>query len=746
MRRLFWFTLGFGGISLMCVFFLWGRTLWIPAAICVCGWSLLALIAAGWEKAGPAAMLFLGCGTALLWFSFFRSSYLAPVLPLDGQQVPLTVVVSEQTGNTQYGNRMSGWFQWEGKPYKISLTLKTGTSVALGDRITGDFLVRLTVPEGERESLYQSGSGRFLLGTQKSDAVIDSSHRDAWFLIPEKAANRLRDILKRCLPRETAPFAEALLLGDTDGLDYETDTALKLSGIRHVAAVSGLHVGILYGIIRTLTLRKRWLTALAGIPVLTFFAAMAGFTPSVSRACLMTALAMLADAFFKEYDSLSALSFGVLVLLLLNPFSAASVSLQLSTASVAGILTIYPGLYRWYQKKTAKLPRKGILGKLVRWFGSTVGITLSAMALTTPLSACYFGTVSLISVVTNLLTLWCIMFIFCGTAILCFGGLIWLPVGLFLGKLLDWPIRYVLYVAKTLARFPFAAVYTRSVWIVVWLILCYLLIIAFSLRKKKPVLYTGIGALGLAAALFLSWWTPRRDAFRATVLDVGQGQCILLQSHGSSYLVDCGGSTGSGAADAAAEELLSQGIHELDGIILTHLDQDHINGLEYLLTRVEARTLLVSPDNGEDTLFPIPMQDTAVSYVDATRTIPLGTGKLTLYPPSEESKGNDYCICVLFETENYGILITGDRTAAGEWDLIQEMGLSDADILIAGHHGSKYSTSQFLLDMVRPETVVISVGKNNFYGHPAPELLERLALYQCRIKRTDLDGTVIFRR
>ena len=92
------------------------------------------------------------------------------------------------------------------------------------------------------------------------------------------------------------------------------------------------------------------------------------------------------------------------------------------------------------------------------------------------------------------------------------------------------------------------------------------------------------------------------------------------------------------------------------------------------------------------------------------------------------------------------ILITGDSTATGEWDLVRNTELPYVDILIAGHHGSKYSTSQFLLDAVKPETVVISVGKNNFYGHPAPELLERLEQYHCGILRTDLDGTVIFRR
>ena len=746
MRRLPWFTLGFGGICLISVYYLWGRTLWIPAAVCCCAWFLLRLIGIRWEDACKPAVLFLGCGAALLWFSFFKASYLAPVLSMDGDRICLTVMASEYSGKTQYGDRVTGWFLWKGKPYQISLSLKKDVSVAPGDKITSEFVVRLTVPEGERESYYRSGSGLFLLGTQKSDALIDSASRDAWFLIPEKAANRLGDILEFCFPKDASPFAKALLLGDTDGLDYETDTALKLSGIRHVAAVSGLHVGLLYGIVQSLTFRKRWLTAMVGIPVLTFFAAMAGFSPSVSRACLMTGLAMLADVFFKEYDSLSALSFGVLVLLLLNPFSAASVSLQLSAASVAGIVLLYPVMHGWYQKKTAKFPGKGIPGRGVRWFGSSVGISLSAMTLTTPLSAFYFGTVSLIAVVTNLLTLWCVMVIFCGTAILCCAGLLCLPAGLFLGKLLAWPIRYVLYIAKILSRFPLAAVYTQSGWITGWLILCYFLLIAFLIRKKKPLFYGGICAGGLAAALFFSWWVPRQNDFRATILDVGQGQCVLLQSNGSNYLIDCGGGSGTGAADKAAALLLSQGVYRVDGIILTHPDQDHVNGLEYFLTRVETCSLLLPENEEMDFVASLPLRGAEVSGVDCVQTIPLGTGTLTLYPPPQGSEENDNCICVLFTAQNYDILITGDRTSAGEWDLVRNAELPDVELLVAGHHGSKYSTSQLLLDIVKPETVAISVGKNNGYGHPAPELLERLERNGCEVFRTDLDGTLVFRR
>ena len=145
----------------------------------------------------------------------------------------------------------------------------------------------------------------------------------------KKAFSKIEQMLYDCFPEDTVSFAKALLLGDTTDLTYEVDTALKISGIRHVVAVSGLHVAILFALIQMIALKNPVLTALLGFPVLLAFAALAGFTPSVSRACMMCGLMIFGRLIDKEYDGLTALSFAVLVMLIFNPW---------------GILTAFFGL------------------------------------------------------------------------------------------------------------------------------------------------------------------------------------------------------------------------------------------------------------------------------------------------------------------------------------------------------------------------------------------------------------------
>ena len=256
-----------------------------------------------------------------------------------------------------------------------------------------------------------------------------------------------------------------------------------------------------------------------------------------------------------------------------------------------------------------------------------------------------------------------------------------------------------------------------------------------------------MGVVSLAAAIAASIVVPRMDNLRLTALDVGEGQAILLQSAGKSYLIDCGGDSDSAAADEIAQTLLSQGIFRLDGLLLTHYDRDHTNAVENLLTRIEIDWFYL-PNQGQTELalrleerFP-----ERIVWVDADMQLSLPSGVLTLLAPGKTETDNENCMCVLFASPDCVILITGDRSRSGERELLRQYALPDVDVLIAGHHGSRNSTSEELLYAVRPEIVVISAGRNNHYGHPAQALLERLTAFGCTVYRTDLQGSVLIRR
>ncbi len=744
MRKLMWFTIGFVVSCGLCAYGL-PKAWIIPSVATFLFLSAVALVLSGnWKWVRTVAMACFGGAVGLCWFLLFWNFYLSVPVSLDGTEQKELLTATDYSYETDYGIGVDGIVTLEGKPYQVRAYLDEMEALSPGDQVEGKFRFRVTTPDGAEDATYHQGKGIFLLAYQKGKAVAEKSmETPRWGFVATLRAN-VRERIKAYFPEDTFAFAKALLLGDTTDLDYETDTDFKVSGIRHVVAVSGLHISILFGLVSTLSFRKRYLTALLGIPVLVLFAAVAGFTPSVVRACIMSGLMLLASLLEKEYDGPTALAFAVLVMLAVNPLAVTSVSLQLSAASVAGIFLFREKIHNWLLPYFGDLKKNKLKRKLALWFTTSVSITLSTMPLTAPLCAYYFGMVSLISAVTNLLALWVVSFIFYGIVAVCVLSVFWQAGAALLARMVSIPIRYVLLVAKVMADVPMAAVYTQSVYIVAWLVFCYVLLLVFlSQKNRKPQILACCACLGLCMALVAGWLEPLSDQCRVTVLDVGQGQSILLQSEGRTYLVDCGGDRETETADIIAGTLLSQDIDHLDGIILTHYDADHAGALENLLTRIQTDLLLV-PDTVDAKSFP--QVEGTVCYVEKDMLLTFGGAKMTVFGPIYSGSSNENSLCVLFETETCAILITGDRSDFGERMLLRHAELPDVDLLIAGHHGSKYSTSEAILQAVTPETVIISVGEDNRYGHPHPELLDRLAAFGCAVYRTDLHGTIIYRR
>ena len=748
MRKLMWITIGFTAAIAAGVYLQLHTWCLLIGLFCLLGSAASFFLNS--KPAKIAAVILLGCVLGFSWLLGYDSLYLTTARAYDGEVADITITATDYSYTPTYGQAFDGYTELEGKHYRVRCYLNEDSAIVPGQIVSSDFRLRYTATGGEEESTYHQGKGIFLIASQKSDVYIRSG-QPRILDYPAIWRQKIIQMIEMVFPADGVGFAKALLLGDTTSFTYSQDRAFQVSGLRHVVAVSGLHVSILFSLIYLAFGRNRVLNAVFGLPLLLIFAAMAGFTPSIVRACLMQGLILLAMLVDKEYDPPTALAFAVLVILVLNPMAVTSVSLQLSVGCMIGIFAFSEPLRQYilsFGGLKEKVKGKSWKAKVLRWLIGSVSVAISAMAVTTPLCAIYFGMVSLVSVLANLLTLWIVSFVFYGIMLACLFAVFYLPLGQAIARIVSWSIRYVLAVSGLLSDFPLAAVYTDSIYIVCWLVLSYVILCVFFFLKKK---YPWITAAGIVTLLLvcigLSWIEPTMDDTRVSVIDVGQGQSVLIQNGTEHYLVDCGGQHGGITADTVSNFLLSQGVFRLDGLIITHYDSDHAGSVLNLLTCVDADWIYL-PDVYDSNGIREMIQEEypeKIRLISESTKLKLESGKITLFPGKQKADDNENSTCVLFQTENCDILITGDRSVVGERALLKQAKIPDLELLVVGHHGSNRATSLELLTATQPKAVAISVGKNNRYGHPDPELLERLSRYGCSIYRTDLHGTIIFR-
>ncbi len=748
LRTLMWFVVGFALSCGAAAYGLRGVVLPLLAAGVIPVWLICCIRAKRRSRHSVLSAVLLGVILGNIWFYGYDAWRLQPAREADGSTQEITFRVSGSPWDTERGIAANGQISLNGQHYRVRLYMNGAYRLSPGDVVRTTAKLRFTDIGGAKEPTFHRTGGTMLLAYQSGDASVEENPpglRD----LPELMRASSLDMIERYIPGEAAGMAKALLLSDRSDLSYLRSSQFSVTGISHIVAVSGLHVSILFAVLYCLAGKRRYATALIGVPCLLFFAAMAGFVPSATRACIMQILLMLSLMTNREYDPPTALAAAVLVMLLWNPLVIAAVGFQMSVAAVAGIFLFYGKISRWLGGLLPQGKKKSKTKKLRIWLTTSISVTLSATILTLPLVAWYFGTVSLISPISNLLVLPVVSFIFYGTAMVCLIGHV-IPV---LAGIVGWGtailIRYVFAVTEMLSGLPFAAVYTRSVYVVFWLCYCYAaLTVLLGSKEKRPIpaILSCVAALGIA--LTASYGEVRLEDYRVTALDVGQGQCILMQCNGKTYMSDCGGSYGKDAGDYAARTLLSQGIFRLDGLIISHYDEDHIGGAEYLLQRMEVDTVYIPDIEGmeefQQRLLRV-AEDVKLCPVQQDMVLPIGEGQITIFAPRQASNSNDSGMAVLFQRGKYDTLITGDLGSGRERELAAEKELPDCEVLVVGHHGSKSSTSEELLSAITPEAAMISSGRNNRYGHPNGEVLSRLTEFGCHIFRTDLMGDLIYR-
>ena len=689
-------------------------------------------------------VLLVGVGLALAFgydWLYIRQVQ-RPMEELAGTQREMTMTLCDYAISTGYGAKVTVRLEdFPGKAVYYGeeklLELEPGQTVT--------DLVQLQSAARIRDDDVTSftSKGVFLLAYRRGEASYGegTSASPRWW--PVRMGRAMQSRIAELFMGDEAGFLTAILTGDKSRLSDEGAAALSEAGLYHILAVSGMHCGFLLALVTYLTGKhRRRLTALCALPLLAFYAALTGGSPSVLRSCVMLAFLLAAPVCRRDSDGPTALLAALFLILLANPFAAASISLQLSFTAMAGILFLTPRLYRLLMHG-----RKG--NRVTRFLAAGFSATMGALVFTVPLSGWYFGTLTLISPLSNLLCLWAASGVFVLGLVTVLLGFFCLPPAKLLAVVPALLTRYILLMAGLLAKIPYHAAYFANPYLKYWLAYAYILFLTAWLRRKAPrrkyALAAILTCLTLALTVKLGEWRYHAG-LDVKVLDVGQGQCVLLASGGDFTLVDCGsGNSWYGPGEIASQHLRAMGCRKLDRLVLTHYDSDHISGVRSLLARMDVDTLLV-PELADDGLGGEILElarehGVTVETVESRTELPMGKAVLTVLPPVGEGEDNERGLSVLASAEDADILITGDMDAATERKFLEAYDLPDIEVLVAGHHGSRYSTSNDLLDALTPETACISVGSNS-YGHPADETMRRLAEHGCAIYRTDMQGTI----
>lgn len=703
-----------------------------------------------------ALLVLSGLAWGFLWTALYMAVFFQPAKELDGQTVRLSATVLDWPQEGDFGGwtvvvraQTGSWVEVTG----ILYTDEQGADLRPGDQI--GTVARCTLGDrtfaGEKISYY-TAKGIFLRAKAYGRLEIQHPEQIAPQYFAAWASKALKAGIDAAFPEDVSGFVRALVTGNRDNLTDEFTTSLERAGLSHTVAVSGMHLAFLASLLTALLGRGRRSTALFTVLWVALFCGIAGNTPSVLRAAVMILMLQLAPLLDRERDGPTSLSLALLLLLWLNPFSAAHIGLQLSFTAVAGILLVSDRVQDWFRPD--KLPKTRAAQAL--WAGphfviSSLSATLGASVLTVPLVALHFNMVSLIAPLSNLLTIWAIGFLFLGG--LGAGTLaVFLPgPASVLAVPFTWLARYLQWVVEKLSRPALAALPLESVYYRTWLVLVYALLLAFMLAKGRRSVWLPLtaGAAVLAYMIFLTRASFYVGDMAVTVLDVGQGQSVLVRTGRFLTLVDCGGDSRDDPGDTAANYLQSLGRSSVDLLVVSHYHADHANGIPQLLRRVDVGEIAL-PDVEADS----PLRAEIVSAAEE-RNIPVryvrgemqfgssGAERITVFPPvMEAGSTNELGLTVLAQAGALDALITGDMEQEGERRLLEQTQLPDLEVLIAGHHGSDTSTTWELLDQTKPELALVSVGLHNKYGHPGWNAMERLDQAGAKIYRTDLYGTI----
>ncbi len=533
--------------------------------------------------------LFAGLLAGVIWCGGYGFLVWQPTQQYNNAVGEMRLELTEYAESKEsYGIGYGILTEFNGTPCRLNVKvyLQDGSpSYAPGDVLL--FRGKLRVSEREvRSNLIQEGI--FLTVSQQTEERYLPGEAMTPMRYARVLSRKITDTTLQLIPGDEGALLAALLSGDRKHFSPEFDRALTTSGTRHITAVSGLHVTILAGILMSLLGKKHGL--LAAVPLSLLYAAIVGFSPSVVRATVLLIFWSIAFWLKQEKDSLTAFAAGLLLLLLINPFCCVSAGLLLSFGATLGLILLSSGLNEPLIDRIKTIKQKPL--KKLLWYASgTITATMAATLFTMPLTILFFDTVPLLSLISNLLILWVLSFtmMFGILTLLLYGLIPW--TGAFLAKhLLIWPLRWCVFVIRTIGNMRWASTDAKNIWILLscLAILCIALLWRGKHLPGKSVLIVII-ALVCITALFTF---GDRMAFGHIEIQNAGGQPIILLRGDGISLINTGANpkTATETVQTAMERWNCQG---LNTVVCTSETFRTQSGLAAVLHDIPVDTILL---------------------------------------------------------------------------------------------------------------------------------------------------------
>lgn len=539
---------------------------------------------------------------------------------------------------------------------------------------------------------------------------------------------------------------EALLLGERGRMDDSVSRSLQSAGIYHLFAISGAHIAIisflLFSLLKIFQIPKR-LSYILLMLFLIIYALLVEGRPSVMRATIMALAYLLGKIIWSDVNLINTLSLSAFILLLLNPFSLFSVGFQLTFAATLSIILLFPRIIKYLPKLPLRVSEIFVL-------------SLTAQLGILPIMATVFHRVTFSSLILNFAALPLV-----GTIMA--SGYAFLPLSFinpFLGQLLSEAIRFLINLlisaSHLLDWFPSISYRIPAPHLLItigYFLFLLLLLLPTKIKRQKLIC---LGSFLIFFFLLISYPFPSLTKdFKLTLIDVGQGESILVEFPGKKNMLIDGGGLRQGTFDigerVVSHILWEKGIKTLDYLVLTHAHPDHLKGLRAIARNFKIREFweALSPTENE-------------IYTEFKNLLSSSTHRRRLFIGDSHQEGsvrmevlhpkkgeifvpavhNDQSLVLRLLYGRTAFILTGDIGREAESEILKNAQNIKSQVLKSPHHGSNSSSSNAFLDEVKPQIVIISIGERNRYGFPNQEVLERYTKWGAKVYRTDLCGAI----